>query len=901
MDVRQVRLKMAEFDAIIAVYRRTQFLQKLLSALRATPSLGRLIVVDNGNDDPTSAEIKRTSDGAGATLIVLDRNLNYGEALNRAMLETNAPTVLIAHSDSLPAPGCLETMLREADAHDAVMPYTNCSHVPGAVIEMDGREYCTLRTPAAKSRVVAITLANDVMSSVSVPAASALVDSVDTFFLLIRREVALSLGSFGENIFHRDSRMDDLWWRAGRNKFNAVIAGGAFCFHYGRFTVDGLFPDGVIARTNDLILSDIGDKEKGDPPDVSDDLRNSVLRFDIEIRRAADGPVFGKPIHLIHVGKPSAADFEGLRGIFEYHSIVMPEDGQAVYDSIIQECQTPWIMVLKSGERFHPAALPSVKRLTNEPYDAVEFPFMMCSTDGSRSLLSRKEDRYPFGQIRLFRKDSGCRISSGGEVTAEVGAALRRADRLFGEAVTQHIFQVGSWSGKWLNVCPRDIPMSMSGGAVLPTISVPANGDRLSIAIGVPSLGAKKPIHPTSHAASFEFRDALAMHPSISRVDCYDGEWQGRPADNDRVYAIREDHHAFLSVDESRPPPSLPGCASMCWITTSRFAAASMTPTIAAAFGYDKYFVSSRRFRDEMGELGCDAEFLMPSVLRGSRRQFSRSASRCQIGMILRAIPADWDTGNLLEAMSRLRDMNCLVFGHGWENLAAIRREISDMPREARARLVGFLDEVVPLIGQSVAVGKESMLFSGMQCLLHIPCPQDAAWGFVPHSVCGALAAGTPAVLLDEKGQFDPKDFGDAPVYVEKTASRAAHRAVEIASMSFDDLEILSERALAWASDNTHEHRVATILSSLAVRPEDRSDRTRPALLVCGGPLDDRTMDLIRFQSGLRGINVVQFESGTTESGKCLVEFTLGDVVLRFSSATPMTPSQADGMISALG
>ncbi len=897
---------MTEFDAIVVVYRRTQFLQKLLSALRETTSLGRLIVVDNGNDASTSAEIKRTSAIAEATLVMLDRNLNYGEALNRAMLETNAPTVLIAHSDSLPAIGCLDAMLREADAHDAVMPYTNCSHVPGAVVEMDGREYCTLRTPAAKSRVVAMALANDVMSSVSAPTESALVDSVDTFFLLVRRDVALSLGSFDENIFHRDQRMDDLWWRAGRNKFKAAVAGGAFCFHYGRFTVDGLFPDGVVTRTNDLILSGTGCKDKGDQTDVSDDLRNSVLRFDIEIRRAASGPVFGKPIHLIHVGKPSATDFEGLRGIFEYHSIVMPEDSQAVYDSAIQECQAPWIMVLKSGERFHPAALPSVKRLTNEPYDAIEFPFMMCSTDSSRSLLSSNDDRYPFGQIRLFRKDSGCRIGPGGEVTAESGAALRRADRLFGETVTQHIFQIGSWSGKWLSICPRDVPMSMAGGATLPTICVPANSDRLSIAIGVPSLGARKPIHPTSHAASFEFRDAMAAHPNVSCVDCYDGEWQGKPADNDRMYAIREDHHAFLSVDESRPSPSIPGCACMCWITTSRFGAASMTPASTASLGYDKYFVSSRRFRDEMGKLGCDAEFLMPSVSRRSRRQFSRLASRCQIGMILRAIPTDWDTGNLLEALSRLRDMTCLVFGHGWENIAAVRREISDMPREARARLIGFLDEVAPLIGQPAAVGKENTLFSGMQCLLHIPCPQDAEWGFVPHSVCGALAAGTPAVLLDEKGQFDQEDFGDAPVYVEKTANQAARKAVEIASMSFDDLEILSERALAWASDNTHEHRVATVLASLTVRPEGRSDKTRPALLVRGGPLDDRAMDSIRFQSGLRGIDVVRFESGTTESGnaesgRCLVEFTLGNVVIKFSSETSMTPSQASSMISALG
>jgi len=689
------------------------------------------------------------------------------------------------------------------------------------------------------------------------------------------------------------------WWRsAGRNRFSAAVAGKAFCFHYGGFTIDSMFPDGVVAKTNDLILSEVSNKNPAQPP-ASDDLRNSVLRIDAEIGRASSGPVFGKPIHLIHVGKPDTTDLDGLRGIFESYSVVMPEDDQSVYDSAM-ECSAPWVMVLRSGEKFHSAALPGIKRLTNEPYDAAEFPFMMCNTDSTRCLLSCGEDCYPFGQIRLFRKDSDCRISSGGKVTAGDGTALRRANRLFGEAVAQHIFQVGSWSGKWLDVCPRDVPMSMSD-ITLPTICVPVNGDRLSMAIGVPSLGERRPVHPFSHSASFGFRDALAAHPSISRVDCYDGEWQGRPADNDRAYAVREDHHAFLSVDEFRPAPPLSGCASMCWITTSRFAGAEITPASAASLGYDKFFVSSRRFRDEMGRLGCDAEFLIPSVSREPRRRFSRLASRCQIGMILRAIPTDWDTRNLLEAISRLRDMRCLVFGHGWENLSAVRLGISDMPREMRARLVGFLDEVVPLIGPPVATGKEGMMFSGMQCLLHIPSPQDAAWGFVPHSICGALASGTPAVLLDEKEAFDPADFGDAPVYVEKTASGAAHRAVDIASMSFDDLEILSEKALSWASDNTHEHRVATILSALAVRQVDRSDRTRPPLRVCGGSLDDRIMDAIRFQSGLRGIDVVQFESDATESEGCSVEFVLGDVAIRFISANPVTSSQVDGIISALG
>jgi len=226
-------MKMTErFDAIVVVYRRAQFLQKLLGALRETSGLGRLVVVDNGNDDHVSTEIKYASEDSGAMLVVLDRNLNYGEALNKAMLETDAPTVLIAHSDSVPAAGCLEAMLREAEEHDAVMPYTNCSHVPGAVIGLDGREYRT--TPAAKSKVVATTLASDVMSGVTVPDESTVVDSVDTFFLLLRREVALSLGPFNESIFHRDSRMDDIWWRsAGRNRFSAAVAGEAFCFHYG--------------------------------------------------------------------------------------------------------------------------------------------------------------------------------------------------------------------------------------------------------------------------------------------------------------------------------------------------------------------------------------------------------------------------------------------------------------------------------------------------------------------------------------------------------------------------------------------------------------------------------------------------------------------------------------------
>ena len=180
--------------------------------------------------------------------------------------------------------------------------------------------------------------------------------------------------------------------------------------------------------------------------------------------------------------------------------------------------------------------------------------------------------------------------------------------------------------------------------------------------------------------------------------------------------------------------------------------------------------------------------------------------------------------------------------------------------------------------------------------------PQDARWGFVPHSVCEALAAGTPVVVLDRNGMLDGEDFRDAPVYLERTATDAAQRAADTASMSFDDLSILSEQARGWATRNTHDHRAAAILASVTVYPGERPELSRGQLIVEGTPLGDRLRDRIRFQARLQGMDGVEFKEAESDvAGEFRSEFRNGGSVVVAKWPGSPSASQLDGIIASLG
>jgi hypothetical protein len=168
--------------------------------------------------------------------------------------------------------------------------------------------------------------------------------------------------------------------------------------------------------------------------------------------------------------------------------------------------------------------------------------------------------------------------------------------------------------------------------------------------------------------------------------------------------------------------------------------------------------------------------------------------------------------------------------------------------------------------------------------------------------VCEALAAGTPVVVLDRNGMLDGEDFRDAPVYLERTATDVAQRAADTASMSFDDLSILSEQARGWATRNTHDHRAAAILASVTVYPGERPELSRGQLIVEGTPLGDRLRDRIRFQARLQGMDGVEFKEAESDvAGEFRSEFRNGGSVVVAKWPGSPSASQLDGIIASLG
>lgn len=893
-------------DAIVVVYRRMEFLPRLFDALgEVTRSVGgKLIVVDNGNEGNSLAELEALVSDSDAIIVKFDENVNYGIALNRAVLESDADNILISHSDAVPAHGCVERMLEVVGDYDAVMPYTNHSHVSGAVV-VTSRSYGRLASAARGSKTVAVSLSADTIASVAPPRENAVVDGIDTFFVMLRREVADSIGRFDERIFHHDRRLDENWWISqGSERFQAAVAGGSFCFHYGGFTVEDVLPRIVADRTNDLILSGGSGSENAQHcNEPADEMRNAVFRFDAEARRVSGGPVFGKPIHLIHIGTAEQQALDQWRSVFESATTLMPEADTEEYSLAIENCDAEWVMVMRSGEHVHDAALAGIKRLTLEPYDAVEFPFLLCDPEHHRCLLSQESGTYPFAQVRLFRRDSGCTIQPSDPIVClPDNASVRKADRISGDAVLQHIFRTGSWSGRWIDTVPNLFPSTMTGEPPKHSsaVSILTLDNQLNVAIGVATLDLKKPIHQPSYMASFGFRDSVSAHPNVLRVDCFDGSWGGRAPKNDRVYIGGEKPHIFLSVDELRQPPPIKDCAHICWITTARFSKNAVTPSHVASLGYDKYFCSSHRFCDELRDLDCNCDFLTPGVLSKPQRQFTKISTRCQVGMILRANPAEWDAQNLSAVIARLKDVNCRIFGHGWGNTGAIKQDIAKMPRPARARAMAVLDETLPLVGSAMGIGQESVIFSGMRCLLHVPSPIDAEWGFMPYSICDALVVGTPVVLLDSQGWFSHCDFGSAPIYIERTAADAAQRVVSVASMSFDDLEILANRAAEWVAENSHDHRAASILSSITVHP-GKPARRQMTLRVSSATLDEKTTQMIRSYARLRGISQVDIENNGESADGFLADFMLDSASVRVRLSTSPSSAQIDSIIASLG
>lgn len=104
--------------AIIVNYHTRRFLSGLLEVLDAEKEIDRVVIVDNSREPNLDAEIEKFN---GVSLIVPQKNLGFGAAVNLAAREYASEFYLIINPDTLPIPGFVGKLLNGLYTSDAMI------------------------------------------------------------------------------------------------------------------------------------------------------------------------------------------------------------------------------------------------------------------------------------------------------------------------------------------------------------------------------------------------------------------------------------------------------------------------------------------------------------------------------------------------------------------------------------------------------------------------------------------------------------------------------------------------------------------------------------------------------------------------------------------------------------
>ncbi|RJS47898.1 glycosyltransferase family 2 protein [Nocardioides cavernaquae] len=108
--------KTPDIIAVVVTFNRRALLERVLDALRVTPDLAEIVVVDNASTDGTTQWLASgvVADGVPVHAVTLSENLGgaggFHEGL-RLALERGADLVWLMDDDGVPVEGCLATLL----------------------------------------------------------------------------------------------------------------------------------------------------------------------------------------------------------------------------------------------------------------------------------------------------------------------------------------------------------------------------------------------------------------------------------------------------------------------------------------------------------------------------------------------------------------------------------------------------------------------------------------------------------------------------------------------------------------------------------------------------------------------------------------------------------------------
>jgi N-acetylglucosaminyl-diphospho-decaprenol L-rhamnosyltransferase len=101
-------------DAVVVAYRSAAVLPACLRGLRADPTVDRIVVVNNSQDDDTAAVVGQVE---GTVFVQQPANVGFSRAVNAARPHLGSPFVVLANPDAAAAPGTVTAAVGFLRAH----------------------------------------------------------------------------------------------------------------------------------------------------------------------------------------------------------------------------------------------------------------------------------------------------------------------------------------------------------------------------------------------------------------------------------------------------------------------------------------------------------------------------------------------------------------------------------------------------------------------------------------------------------------------------------------------------------------------------------------------------------------------------------------------------------------